>query len=161
MLCRCGLGSGGGFERDAVAHRHQLRDVGACSAFGVDPGGVVVGAEVGVAGGGVVEHVPDDDQDRAGDSDERLEFAAAFDDAPVALAEEGVCFRGRGGGLAERPFEIRVAPAGLAAALDRSGLDGAWTQFGLRHQMRGGGEPAHVEPDLGQNACTAKIAVAR
>ena len=38
-------------------------------------------------GGGVVEHVPDDDQDRAGDSDERLEFAAAFDDAPVAFAE--------------------------------------------------------------------------
>src|SRR6185437_13871408 len=123
---------------------------GSCCA-GVDPGGVVVGAEVGVAGGGVVEHVPDDDQDRAGDSDERLEFAAAFDDAPVAFAEEGVGFRGRGGGLAERPFEIRVAPAGLATALDRSGLDGAWTQFGPRHQVRGGGEPAHVEPDLGEN----------
>src|SRR6185312_4593080 len=46
-----GLGSGGGFEGDAVAHRHRLRDVVACSAFGVDPGGVVVGAEVGVAGG--------------------------------------------------------------------------------------------------------------
>src|SRR6476660_7323083 len=79
------------------------------------------------------------------------EFAAAFDDAPVAFAEEGVGFRGRGGGLAERPFEIRVAPAGLAAALDRSGLDGAWAQFGPRHQVRGGGEPAHVEPDLGEN----------
>src|ERR1700724_2676644 len=69
VLCRCGFGSGGGFEGDAVAHRHQLRDVVACSAFGVDPGGVVVGAEVGVAGGGVVEQVPDDDQDRAGASD--------------------------------------------------------------------------------------------
>src|SRR4029077_19285645 len=82
---------------------------------------------------------------------ERLEFGAAFDDAPVAFAEEGVGFRGRGGGLAERPFELRAAPAGLAAALDRAGLEGAWTQFGPRHQVRGGGEPAHVEPDLGEN----------
>ena len=34
--------------------------------------------------------MPDDDQDGAGDRDEGFEFAAAFDDAPVALAEEGV-----------------------------------------------------------------------
>ena len=57
MLCRCGLGSGGGFEGHAVAHRHLLRDVVACSAFGVDPGGVVVGAEVAEPGGGIVEQV--------------------------------------------------------------------------------------------------------
>ncbi len=52
------FGSGGGFEGDAVAHRHQLRDVVACSAFGVDPGGVVIGAEVAEPGGGVVESRP-------------------------------------------------------------------------------------------------------
>ena len=69
VLCGCRFGSGGGFEGDAVAHRHQLRDVVACSAFGVDPGCVVVGAEVAEPGGGVVEHVPDDDQDGAGDRD--------------------------------------------------------------------------------------------
>ena len=74
----------------------QLRDVVAGSAFGVDPGGVVVDAEVVEPGGGVVEQVPDDDQDRAGDCDEGLEFAAAFDDAAVAFTEEGVGFGGRG-----------------------------------------------------------------
>jgi hypothetical protein len=47
--------SGGGFGGDAVAHRYQLCDVVARSAFGVDPGGVVVGAEVVEPGGGVVE----------------------------------------------------------------------------------------------------------
>ena len=81
VLCGCRFGSGGGFEGDAVAHRHQLRDVVACSAFGVDPGCVVVGAEVAEPGGGVVEHVPDDDQDGAGDRDQGFELAAAFDDA--------------------------------------------------------------------------------
>ena len=102
MLCRCGIGSGGGLEGDAVAHAPQLGDVVAGSAFGVDAAGVVVGAEVVEAGGGVGEQVPDDDEDGAGDGDERLEFAAAFDDAPVAFAEEGVGLGGRGGGLAER-----------------------------------------------------------
>ena len=108
--------SGGGFEGDAVAHRDQLGDVVAVLAFGVDAAGVVVGAEVAEAGGGVGEQVPDDDQDGAGDRDEGLEFAAAFDDAPVAFAEEGVGLGGRGGGLAERAFQVGVALAGLAAA---------------------------------------------
>jgi hypothetical protein len=52
--------------------------------------GVVVGAEVARAGGGVVEQVPDDDEDGAGDGHQGLEFAAALDDAPVAVTEEGV-----------------------------------------------------------------------
>ena len=51
------------------------------------------------SGGGVGEQLPDDDQDGAGDRDQGFEFAAAFDDAPVALAEEGVGFGGRGGVL--------------------------------------------------------------
>ena len=58
---------------------------------------------------GSVEQVPDDDQDGAGDRDQGLEFAAAFDDAPVAFAEEGVGFGGCGGGVAEHAFQVGVA----------------------------------------------------
>jgi hypothetical protein len=54
----------------------------------VDAVGVVVRAEILVTGPGVGEQVPDDDQDRSGDSDQRFELAAAFDDPPVALAED-------------------------------------------------------------------------
>ena len=83
MLCRCGFGSGGGFEGDPVAHGGQLGDVSTHPAFDVDAAGVVIGSEFAEAGSGVVEQVPDDDQDGAGDRDQGLEFAAAFDDAPV------------------------------------------------------------------------------
>ena len=79
-----------------------MGDVVAQSAFDSDAVGVVVGAEVTEAGGRVGQQVPDDDQDGAGDRDQGFEFAAAFDDAPVALAEEGVGLGGRGGGLTER-----------------------------------------------------------
>lgn len=82
----------------------------------VDAGGVVVGAEVVEAGGGVGQQVPDDDQDGTGDGDEGLEFAAAFDQPPVAFAEEGVGAGGGGGGLAEGGFEVRVAPPDCPAA---------------------------------------------
>ena len=80
MLCRCGVGLGGGFEGDPVAHRGELGDVVAHPAFDVDAAGVVVGSEVVEAGGGVVEQVPDDDEDGARDRHEGLEFAAAFDE---------------------------------------------------------------------------------
>src|SRR6202171_4002512 len=83
-------GSGGGFEGDSEAQRGELGDVVAHPAFDVDPGDVVVGSEVVEAGEGVGEQVPDDDQDGAGDRDQGLELAATFDDAAVALAEEGV-----------------------------------------------------------------------
>jgi hypothetical protein len=53
----------------------------------VDAAGVVSGAEVVVAGGAVGQQVPDDHQDGAGDGDQGVEFAAALDDPPVALAE--------------------------------------------------------------------------
>ena len=95
----------------------ELGDVVAHPAFDVDAAGVVVGSEVAEAGCRIVEQVPDDDEDGAGDRDERLEFAAAFDDAPVAFAEEGVGLGGGGGGLAERPFQVGVALAGLAASV--------------------------------------------
>ena len=96
------LGLGGGFEGDPVAHGAELGDVVAQSSLGGDSVGVVVGAKVAEAGGRVGQQVPDDDQDGARDRDEGFELAAAFDEAPVAFAEEGVGFGGRGGGLAQR-----------------------------------------------------------
>ncbi len=89
----------------------------------VDAAFVVVGAEVAVGGGGVGEQVPDDDEDGTGDRDERLAFASAFDDAPVALAEEGVGAGGGRGGGAEDAFEVGVALGGLAATALVPGLD--------------------------------------
>ena len=93
MLCRCGFGSGGGFEGDPVAHRGELGEVVADLAFGVDAVGVVVGSEIAESSRWVGEQVPDDGQDGAGDRDERFEFAAAFDDAPVAFAESSPASR--------------------------------------------------------------------
>src|SRR6185437_11095700 len=63
----------------------------------------------------------------------------------------GFRLSGGSGSLAERPFEVGVALAGLTASLDGPGLDGARAQFRPRHQVRGGGEPAHVQPDLGED----------
>jgi hypothetical protein len=40
--------------------------------------------------------VSDDDHDGAGDGDQGLELAAAFDQASIAFAEEGVGLGGRG-----------------------------------------------------------------
>ncbi len=62
-----------------------MRDVVAQSSLGGDAGGVVVGAKIVEAGGRVGQQVPDDDHDGAGDRDQGLEFAAAFDQTPVAL----------------------------------------------------------------------------
>src|SRR6266496_4801609 len=144
-------GSGCGGQGDGEAEGFQLADVVAGFLALVDAVGVVVGAQVGIAGGGVGEQVPDDHQDGAGDGDQGLELAAALDQAPVALAEEGVGLGGRGGGLAEDAFEVGVALAGLAGAGLGAGLDGARAQPGPRHQVRWGGEDAHVQPDLGED----------
>src|SRR5512133_3841892 len=112
--------SGGWLEGDLVAERFELAHQVAGLAGGVDAVGVVVGAEVVEAGGGVGEQVPDDDQDGAGDGDQGLELADAFHETPVALAEEGV----GGGGLPERGLEVGVAVAGGAGAAGGAGLDG-------------------------------------
>ena len=55
--------------------------------------------------------------------DQGFELAQAFDQASVAVAEEGVGLRGAGGGFAEHAFEVGVALAGLAgpAAVARIG----------------------------------------
>ena len=78
-------------------------------SFDVDPADVVVGSKVAESGGWVGEQLPDDDQDGAGNRDEGFELAAAFDDAPVAFAEEGVGAGGRGGGPAQDAFQVGVS----------------------------------------------------
>src|ERR1700681_3997587 len=52
------------------------------------------------------------------------------------------------GGMARGAFQVGVAFAGAAAAGDGPGLDGARAQLRPRHQVRGGGESGHVQPDL-------------
>ena len=56
-----------------------------------------------------------------------LSLAAAFDDAPVSFAQEGVGFAG--GGVAEDGPEIPVAFAGLAGRGLGAGLNGAGQSF--------------------------------
>lgn len=62
--------SGGWFEGDGVAEGFQPADVAALAVFGVDAGGVVAGAQVVEAGGGVGEQVPGNHEDRAADGDD-------------------------------------------------------------------------------------------
>jgi hypothetical protein len=61
----CVVGSGGGFEGDPVAEGRELGDVVADASLGDDAVGVVIGAEVVEAGGGVGEQVSDDDEEGA------------------------------------------------------------------------------------------------
>ena len=83
---------GGGGEGDGEPEGFELADVVTGFAAGIGAAGVVAGAEVVVAGGGVGEQVPDDDQDGAGDGDQGAELAAAAGDAPVqdGLRGEGL-----------------------------------------------------------------------
>lgn len=127
FVCSRGLCCGGVYfgtlcdrlDCDVESHRGQLGDVVADLALGHDASGVVVGSEVVKPGGGIGEQLPDDHQDGASDRDEGFKLAAAFDDAPVALPQEGVGFGGGIGGLAERALQIRVSLAGAPAALHR------------------------------------------
>src|SRR6266704_2373225 len=128
----------------------QLPDVVAGLLGFVDAAGVVAGAQVVVAGGGVGEQVPDDHQDGAGDGDQGLALAAALDQTPVALAEEGVGLGGSRGGLTQHALEVGVALAGLAGAGLGAGLEGPWAQPGPRHQLPRSGEDTHVQPELGE-----------
>jgi hypothetical protein len=138
-------------EGDGVAEGFELPDVAAGLAVFVGAAGVVAGAEVAVAGGGVYEQVPDDHQDGARDGDEGLELAAALHDPPVALAEEGVSFSRGGRGLAEGALEVGIAPARLAGAVLRPGLDGAGRQPRPGCQVPGRREDGHVQADLGDD----------
>src|SRR5579859_6483981 len=132
-------------EGDGVAEGFELADVVAGLALLVDAAGVVTGAEVVVAGGGIGEQVPDDHQDGAGDGDHGLELAPAPGQAPVAFPQEGVGPAGRGGGLAEHSLEVGVTFAGLAGTVLSAGLDGLRADLGPGHQVAGGGEDAHLQ----------------
>ena len=80
-----------------------MADVGSFVVVGSDPGVVEVGAEVLVLRLVVVEQVPDDDQDRTSDRDDRFLLAASAGDPAVALTEEGVGPSGADRGFAENP----------------------------------------------------------
>jgi hypothetical protein len=89
-------------EDDFVAEGFELADLVRAAALGIDAAGVEVWAEVSVAGFGIGQQVPDDDQDRAADGDVGFLGAAAAGDPAVALTpQEG------------------VGPAAAAAALPR------------------------------------------
>lgn len=67
--------------------------------------GEILGSEVTEAGIRVGEQVSEDDPEGTEDRDQGFELVTVFDDASVAFAEEGACFGGHDGGLAERgPF---------------------------------------------------------
>ena len=110
-----------------MAERLELVEEVAGLAVAVDSAGVVVGAQVMEAGGGIGEQVPDDHQDRAGDGDQGLALADAPDQAAVALAEEGVGLGGGGNGILRgntviAPYNKNNLAAGfLAPKYDISG----------------------------------------
>ena len=68
-------------------------------AFGVQPGAVVLDAEVVVAGGRVGEQMPADHEDGAGDRDLGFEYPAAFDkaraDVPPPATSTGIATANR------------------------------------------------------------------
>ena len=77
-------------DGDGVAEGFELVDVGAFAAFGIDTFVVEVRAEVGVAGVGIGQQVPDDHQYGAADGDDGFLLPAPSGDASVAFPEEGV-----------------------------------------------------------------------
>ena len=107
--------SGRGCEGDGVAEGFELPDVVAGAVVGVGTAAGVVRSQVAVAGIGLAQQMPDDDQDRPPDRDGGSWASATAGQAPVALAEEGVGARGGDGGLAEGLAEIAVAVPGSTA----------------------------------------------
>ena len=105
--------SGGGFESDGVAEGFELAYVVALASFGVDALGVVARSQVEVAGVGVGEQVPGDDEDGVAEGGDGALGSAAAGDATVALAEEGSGRPALSGQLylwlihaAELPFQV-------------------------------------------------------
>ncbi|HEY9472884.1 MAG TPA: hypothetical protein VIS06_03420, partial [Mycobacteriales bacterium] len=60
-------------------------------------------------GSGIGKQVEEDNQDGPLQRDQGLGLGHAFDQPPVAFAEEGVGLRGAGGDLGERSCEVGVA----------------------------------------------------
>ncbi len=125
-------------------------------SLGGDNSGVVVGTEAVESGAGFRKELPDDPEDGSGRPRPGLEFAAAFGNASVAFAEEGIGLGGRGGGLAKRAFEVGVALAGLAAAAARPGPDGARAEFGPGDEVLGGGKAAMSKPISAMIVCVPR-----
>lgn len=73
-----------------MAESLELADEVAGLAGGIEMALVPVGAEFLVAGVGVVDEVPGDDQDGTGDRHQGFGVASAFDQAPVSGAEEDI-----------------------------------------------------------------------
>src|SRR3954447_10131080 len=143
---------GDGCESDGVAEGFELLDVFAGGAVRVGAAAGVVRAEVVVAGLGLRQQVPDDDQDRPPDRDGGSRASAAAGQASVAVAEEGVGARGGDGGFAEGLAEVGVAVSGGTTALVLpGGLVDSGGETGPRAQVRRGGEAGHVQTDLGED----------
>src|SRR4051794_15196284 len=102
----------------------------------------VIWAEVVVAGLGLGQQVPDDDQDGTSDCDGGSWGSAAASQASVALAEEGVGARGRDRRLAESLSEVAVAvPGGAAPLVLPGGLVDPGREASPRAQVRRGAAP--------------------
>lgn len=144
--------SGGSWgERYLVAESVQLSDEVSGPAVFVDAFVVEVWAEVDETGGRVVEQVPHDDEDGAGDGDQGPLTSPPAHEPSVALAEEGVC-PGRGGGdLPEDTVQVGVALAGPARAAALAGLHRAWRELGPRDEVGSGRELGHSQADLGND----------
>ena len=137
-----------------MAEGLELADEVAGLAGGVEMALVPVGAEFLVAGVGVVDQVPGDDEYRAGDGDQGFGVAAAFDDAPVAGAEEGVGAGGGVGGLAEGALEPGVALVrpGRRCSSRRTGWCGG-TVSPRRRGVRGWGSGSCPAPISARMIC--------
>ena len=109
----CGRGGRSGGEGDRLAGELlELADQVVFLAVPAAAGLIEVGTQIAVTGFGVGQQVPHDRQDRVADRDKGALCAAAFGDAAVALAEEGVGAPGRDGELAQGGGQPWVALAG-------------------------------------------------
>ena len=144
-------GSGDWGQGDGVAECFELADVVAFLVVVGDAVVVEVGAEVVEVAVRVGQQVPDDDQGGAADGDHGSLRAAASGDAPVAFTEEGVGAGGADGGFAEDAGEVAVAVPAGGVALLAGGFLHAGCEPGPGCQVAGGGEPGHVQPDLGED----------
>ncbi|MBV1940441.1 hypothetical protein KUF83_28300 [Streptomyces sp. BV286] len=102
----------------------ELTDEIAGFSGGIEMAPVPVSTQLLVGGGRGVDQVAGDDEYRADDGNERLGVAAAFDDAAVAGAEEGVGAGGGVGGLAEGALEPEIALAGRVRGRAGTAVDG-------------------------------------
>ncbi len=89
------------------------------AAFLVDTSFVKVRTEVDETNVLFCKQVPDDNEHRAGDGNEGTLMTPPSDEPAIALAEEGVGSRSRGGGFAKGPLQVGVTLPG-------STRTGAW-----------------------------------